>query len=133
MNALAKRDGKVGSLLSPWSNFDSIFGDFGYPFVKRFNSYSPVTEETENEYVCEFDMPGLDKKDIEISIDGGVLTIKGRKEDGNRVRSYSEAIRIGRDIEENDISAEYKSGVLILKIPKLQKDKKAKAKTIVVK
>jgi len=92
MNTLARRDTNQGGMIQPWSYFDDLFDDFSYPF-SNLGLYSPVTEENEKDYVCEFDMPGLDKEDIDITIDKGFMSIKGEKKDGRRSRVYQESIR----------------------------------------
>jgi len=79
MNALAKRSEKLGMdkalsswgldrVFSPWAVFDGLFDESTIPSMRTFNTYSPVTDENDKEYLCEFDMPGLSKSDIDIGI-----------------------------------------------------------------
>ncbi len=80
-------------------------------------------------YLLEADLPGVNKEDVRVSIDDGVLTIaaetKNEKEEEGKNYVYHER-RYGRTcrsfnldgIKESDIAAEYKDGVLKLTLPK---------------
>lgn len=98
--------------------------------------------ETDDEYIVKAEVPGIEPKDVEVSIVDGVLTIKGqkkreeekKKENYHRVeRSYGEfsrSIRIPSPVQEDKIEAKYKNGVLRIVLPKVEE---AKKKTIEVK
>lgn len=87
--------------------------------------------ETKDKYVIEIDLPGFDRKDIDITIDDGYLTISAEKntekESKDKKGSYlrkerhygicSRSFYIG-EIDESFIKAEYNSGTLTLAIPK---------------
>lgn len=76
-------------------------------------------------------MSDREKKDIEVSLDDGYLTVSARKNEsneekdkhGNYIRreryagSYSRSYYVG-EIEENDISASYNNGTLCITLPK---------------
>ena len=121
MNQLARRS-RSGRFLRPWDVFDSLLEGFEMPSVRTYGDY-PLVQETEKEYALEFDMPGLDKEDIQIDVENGYLTIKGYKKTDSRERNYSRTVRLDDEVSEDDIKAEYKSGVLLLKIPKEKKEK----------
>lgn len=99
--------------------FRNIFEDFGAGF-------STDVQENETSFEILADLPGVNKKDIDISIENRVLTISAKREKqegellsegrwrGERKVSY----RLGFPVEEKDISAELNLGVLKLKIPK---------------
>ena len=69
-----------------------------------------------------FDVPGIEKKDITISLENGYLIAKGKSEkDYISDRYYS--VYVG-DVDGSNISATLDKGVLIVKIPnKESKDK----------
>ena len=73
-----------------------------------------VSEE-ESRFVVQVDLPGVDKKDIEITAEKGVLTIKGeRAERGTFVRRFT----LPENAQTDAISARHTNGVLEVTIPK---------------
>ena len=100
--------------------------------------------ETEDAFIAKLTMPGLDKKDIDISVTDGVLTIKGEtkeeeeKEDEkgswlvreHRHCSYFRSVRLPSEVAPEKAEAEYKNGVLTLTLPKAEE---VKPKSIPVK
>ncbi len=97
-------------------------------------------EETKEAFAIKAELPGVDKDDVSINIDKGVLTIKGEKktetEDKKRHRvecSYGSFVRsftLPQSIKVDEVQAEYNNGILNLTIPKLEE---AKPKEIEVK
>ena len=87
--------------------------------------------ETDGVYQLKADIPGVDKKDIEIDIDGNVVTICARKErhdavkEGDRVvrqeRFWGESrrsISLPSAVDQSQAKASYDKGVLSLSLPK---------------
>jgi len=97
-------------------------------------------EETEEAFAIKAELPGVEKDDVSINIDKGVLTIKGEKktetEDKKRHRvecSYGSFVRsftLPQSIKVDEVQAEYNNGILNLTIPKSEE---AKPKEIEVK
>ncbi len=132
------------------ANFDKrlkkFFEDFDAPFWGDWNSknfdfnagvFTPrvdVTEDNENLYV-EADIPGVDKKDVKVSVVGDVLTISGEKkkesrdENKNYYRlertsgSFSRSFTLPSEIHNDKISAEFTNGVLKITLPKTEEAK----------
>jgi HSP20 family protein len=112
--------------------FDDVFRGFGVPSLAGFErSLSwPNLElgETDNEVRITAELPGLDEKDVDITVEEGVLTLRGEKksEVENKDRGYTERSygrferRIGlpRGIERDKASATFKNGVLTVVLPK---------------
>lgn len=84
------------------------------------------------------EMPGVEKKNVEISVEDGVLNVRGRldltKYQGltplyteYNVGHYSRSFRLSSKIDQNKIDAEMKDGVLSLTLPKIEE---AKPRTI---
>ena len=84
------------------------------------------------------EMPGVEKKNVEISVEDGVLNVRGRldltKYQGlmplyteYNVGHYSRSFRLSSKIDQNKIGAEMKDGVLSLTLPKIEE---AKLRTI---
>ena len=86
--------------------------------------------EDETAYVVTADMPGISRDEVSVTIDKNVLTISAEPKDevSKNERKvlrherysgkYSGSLRLGEDIEEDKVSAEYRDGVLRLTIPK---------------
>ncbi|MEG0026263.1 MAG: Hsp20/alpha crystallin family protein [Bacilli bacterium] len=93
--------------------------------------------EKEDNYHIESDIPGIDKKDINIECHNGYLTITATKETDDTInknnfirkeRFYGTMKRkfyVG-NVLEDDIKATFKDGVLKIDIPKEDKDKNKK-------
>ena len=86
--------------------------------------------ETEKGYELTADLPGLDEKDVEVKIAGGVLTVKAEKEEGKeetkkdfhlrerRFGSLERALRVPEGVDTDKIEAHFKKGVLTVMLPK---------------
>lgn len=112
--------------------FDRAFDDFFKPvFYTRSENMRTDIKETDKEFELSVDMPGFDKKDIELSLDNGYLTIqasRAEKEEEKdsfirRERSItcSRSYYVGELVTEEDIKAKYVNGTLTLTVPKMEK------------
>lgn len=132
------------------NEFDRIFNDFfpGRPHYKhhfRSNSageWSPRIDlsETDESYTFTFDLPGLNKKDIDINYRDGVLTVAGEraaaeKQEGEnflrlerRNGKFSRSFNIPNAIQTDKIGANYKDGVLRVTLLKAEEVKPVKVK-----
>ncbi len=84
----------------------------------------------DQEILVRAELPGVDKKDLDISISGNNLTIKGssrqeRKDESEdyqrreiRSGSFCRSMTLPNDVDSENISADFKNGLLELKIPK---------------
>ncbi|MFC2006806.1 Hsp20/alpha crystallin family protein [Chloroflexota bacterium] len=97
--------------------------------------------EEKDELVMKTELPGIDRKDLDISLDGDRLTIKAKKkEEVNddathhaRERHYGQYFRsvtLPYPVKEDEISATFDKGVLELRLPKAEE---VKAKKIEIK
>lgn len=114
----------------------------GAPSVTDWNLRLDVSE-TDKAYVVTAELPGLSEDDVEITIDEDVLTISGEKaqeeEDEGKTfhrveRSYGTFTRrlsLPADVNDNDIEAHMKNGILEITIGKAEEVQK-KAKKITV-
>jgi len=96
--------------------------------------------ETKNDVVVKAEVPGMDPKDIDISLSNGVLTIKGEKkkereekeEDYHLIeRSYGafhRSIQLPKEVQSDKIEVSYKNGVLKVTLPKSEEAKKKEIK-----
>jgi HSP20 family protein len=135
-----------------WEAFDGLRGDmdraldfFSLPDAAGLldKTTAPAVDvvETDEEYLVVADLPGVDKRDLEVSVTGSLLAIKGvKKSEGNSekrkvfrketwVGSFSRTIDLPAEIDPGKIKAELKDGVLALRIAKREE---AKTKLITV-
>jgi HSP20 family protein len=94
--------------------------------------------EKDGQMGIDVEMPGVDPKDVKISVDNGRLSIsyeKKREEETKdkkyyRVErsfnSFSRSFLIPEGTDESKIIADYKNGVLSIKVPKQLKENKAR-------
>ncbi len=114
--------------------FDEFFTDpFGLMPAREFGrNFMPRVDvfEDEKEIRVTAELPGMDEKDIDISLDREVLTIRGEKssekteEKGQYHRiersygSFERQIPLGMEVEAGKVDAEFKQGVLTITLPK---------------
>lgn len=101
----------------------------------------PRLEASENEHEVRVtaELPGMNEKDVELSIDDGVLTIRGEKkaQTEDRVRGYSECfygrferrLALPQGVMEDKCDAAFKNGLLTIHLPK-SAEAKARARRI---
>ena len=85
------------------------------------------------------EVPGIDPDDINISLTGDTLTIKGeKKQEGEGEESYrlternygtfTRSVRIPGEVQSDKISATYNNGILKIVLPKSERKKKREIK-----
>lgn len=141
-------------VLSPFEGFDRMFDEFlgrGWmrPFRRdwlafpEFEMTMPKVDviDRDEEVVVRAEVPSVKKEDIEVSISGNMVTIKGetkkeeKEEKGDYYRaeisrgSFSRMVSLPADVDESKAKAALKDGVLELTLPKIEK---AKRRTIKV-
>lgn len=128
----------------PYLNLDELNQVFNHslrrggvsdPSTVETSQWVPAVDIIENAsaFVLHTDLPGVHKDNIEVSMEEGILTIKGRREtvaneDANTVhrteRRYGEFYRkftLPEMVDSSNIQAAFKDGVLALTIPKAEK------------
>jgi HSP20 family protein len=113
----------------------SMFRDL---MTETNRDWSPRLDVSETDTAIEViaDLPGMEKKDIEISLDNDVLIIKGeRKEEHKetdkhvhkmerRYGSFYRALRLPAEVKSDKIDASFKNGELKITLPKSEEAKK---------
>ena len=113
--------------------FEGLWNGFPRTLSKAQGGYQPRLDvaETPDAFRVEVDLPGLDEKDIEVSLEDGVLTLKGMRhaeaiEDGTHLHrreswrgQFSRSLRLPTDVDAEGVKAVYKSGVLSVTLPKV--------------
>ena len=120
-----------------WDPFDFMrdFQDGGnLSWPRGFEPDIEVKEEP-NHYLVKADLPGIKKDEIDISVTGNLLTLKGqrREESENKAKDYlyseriygsfTRTLSLPTEVDADKIKAEYKDGVLQLTIPKAENAK----------
>ncbi len=128
---------------------EDLFDDFaegaGWPFADGRGDVAPRIDvsETDKEVTVAAELPGVDEKDLDLSLVDDVLTIKGEKkqereekQESYRLieRSYGRfhrAMRLPFEPDPKKIKAAFKAGVLTVTVPK-PPEVKTKAKKIAI-
>jgi HSP20 family protein len=96
--------------------------------------------ETKNELVVKAEVPGMDPKNIDISLSDGVLTIKGEKKEEKEEKEadyhlvernygvFTRMIPLPSEVQSDKINASYKNGILKITLPKSEEAKKKEIK-----
>ena len=98
----------------------------------RADSWTPPIDvyETEDRYVVTAELPGLEKKDVELNVADNLLTIRGEKKNEREEKnkdyhlversygSFSRSVELPSGVKVEDISAEIANGVLKVTVPK---------------
>lgn len=116
------------------ANWDDFFNtDFFSPMTSMNQLFRADVKETDSAYEIQVDVPGMDKKDIQIHYMNNQLTVHGErsadtevKEENyiRRERSFGEFSRsfYVDNVDEEKISASFEDGVLTITLPKLEKE-----------
>jgi HSP20 family protein len=139
------RDVKVAAEQTPLalirSELDRLFdrflgrpdGWFDFPSPAD-GSWAPALDvsETEDTIAVQVEIPGVEAKDLDVSVSGHMLTISGRKEESQqqsgrdfqyaerRFGSFRRRIELPAEVDPDQVSAEHKNGVLTVHLKKLQ-------------
>jgi HSP20 family protein len=118
--------------------------DFFPVLTNKTNNSMPAVNirEDEKNYVLDFAIPGIDKKDLKIDMNEDVLTISSEvkneseeKKDGYKRKefsysAFSRSFYIPENVDREKIGANYKDGVLTVSLPKHEEEKNKISKTI---
>lgn len=151
--AISTPNQAVGSLMQLHQQMDRLFDDvwqsFGLPSSSRLMQPSSLmgsnllgasllgdyrakldVSGNNNEYEVSIDLPGFSEDDIEIELNGNILTVKGQKEEKNESKekqyyrierssgSFQRTLSLPEDANRDDISANMKNGLLVITIPR---------------
>ena len=142
-----------------WNSFrgemDRLFDRFGFPSLRRvfdiepswrsassFNFSTPAIDMSEDDkaYKISAELPGIDPKDIEVSLSGDTLVLKGEKrqekEKKNKNYHFSErsygsfqrSFQLPLSIDRDKVAADFSNGVLTISLPKTAEAQKPQKK-----
>lgn len=135
MERLPMRMGRPSGVLdSLRREFNQLFDRFwsGQLEPMQISRWIPAVDisETDDAVVVQAEVPGLDPKDIEVSVEGNVLTIKGEKKESREERgenyhrverqygTFSRSIQLPSEIAADQVEAVVRNGVLEVRLPK---------------
>jgi len=114
--------------------FDRFIGGFdAAPWADFCSACVPSLDviETDKETMVKAEIPGVDPKDLDITISGNVLTLAGQKDEASeqqgenfrhcerRFGSFRRSVTLPTEVATEKISAEYKNGLLLIRLQKL--------------
>ncbi len=139
MSSLVRRN-FWGDLANTFDLIDEWFEREAFPRfgIERMVVPPLDVSETDDHIIVKADLPGIEVKDLDISVVGNVLTIKGEKkqekeeknESYHRIErvygSFSRSITLPKAVKTEGIEAIYKDGVLKITIPKAEESRRKK-------
>ena len=127
-----------------WPGFYEPFRHLGERIADWFAPRSEAKATGEN-YQIAVELPGVAEKDIEVTLNDGVLTVKGEKHSEHKEEGegyffsereygrFQRTFRLPADARSDGVSADFTSGVLKITVPKVAEEKvqpkKIKVKT----
>ena len=143
--------------LSPFEEMERMFDNYFSrswmrPFYRDWPSLSKIPApfegktpsvdviERDDAVVVKAELPGVDKKDIDVSVTSNTVTIKGstsheeKEEKGDYYRceisrgSYARTLSLPAEVDEGKAKAKVKDGILELTLPKVTKSKRRSIK-----
>lgn len=140
-------------LMTPFEEMERMFDDYfsrGWmrPFQSVWPSMPKMTAafegkmpsvdviDRDSEILVRAELPGVDKKDLEISVTHNTVSIKGqtrkeeKEEKGDYYRceisrgSYARTLSLPADVDESRAKANFRDGILELTLPKMNKSKR---------
>lgn len=135
--------GRSGPRWNPWLEMErfereasGLLSGLGRSRTAGFPPINVLTSE--NEVIVTSEMPGVDPADVDLSVNGDTLTIKGtrkpqelaegqkwhRRERGHG--NFYRTVQLPFNVESSKVNADYTKGVLTVKLPRAEADKPRK-------
>jgi HSP20 family protein len=135
--------------------FDRFGSGFGFPSLRRMfdiepswrsaSSFSfsvPAIDMSEDEkvYKISAELPGIDAKDMEVSVSGDMLTLKGEKRQEKEEKdknyhfsersygSFQRSFQLPSSVDRDKVAADFSKGVLTITLPKTVEAQKPQKK-----
>lgn len=116
----------------------SLFDDFFDSMFSSMDNWStrvPAVdvEENDKEYTVKAELPGFDENDVNLTVENHVLTLSGKVDEKNeekdkdnrkylvrerRVETFERSFSLPEGVDEENISAQFKNGLLTVTLPK---------------
>ena len=105
------------------------FRDFGFTGVNTWMPPVDIFQAGDHELVLKAELPDMAREDIDITVENFVLTVKGDKKfvadvkdeqyhhSERRFGTFSRSFSLPRTVDATKVSADYKNGVLTVRLP----------------
>jgi HSP20 family protein len=105
------------------------FRDFGFTAPNTWVPPVDIFQTGDHELVLKAELPDMTREDIDITVDNGTLTIKGEKKLSNEVKeeqfhrierrygTFSRSFSLPQTVDAAKVAAEYRNGVLTVRLP----------------
>jgi HSP20 family protein len=137
------------------SEMDRLFDRFGFPSLRRVFDIEPAwrsassfsfsvpaidMSEDEKAYKISAELPGIDAKDIDVSVSGDMLVLKGEKRQEKEEKdknyhfseraygSFQRAFDLPASVDRDKVAADFSKGVLTITLPKTAEARKPQKK-----
>jgi len=134
---------------------DRLFDRFGFPSLRRVFDIEPAwrsassfsfsvpaidMSEDEKAYKISAELPGIDAKDIDVSVSGDMLVLKGEKRQEKEEKdknyhfseraygSFRRAFDLPASVDRDKVAADFSKGVLTITLPKTAEARKPQKK-----
>ncbi|ADO44733.1 MAG: Hsp20/alpha crystallin family protein [Hydrogenobacter thermophilus] len=134
------------ALWNPFAELERIRREFDrlieemWPREEVERAFAPAVEmyETDNEIVVKAELPGVKKENIEVSIKDNTLHIRGEKKEEREEKTetihrlervygkFERVLTLPVDVKAEEVKAEYKDGILEIRLPKSEVSKEKK-------
>ncbi|HEY7682606.1 MAG TPA: Hsp20/alpha crystallin family protein [Gemmatimonadales bacterium] len=112
------------------------FPAFNFEPLKRVveGKWMPAVDltETEKEYIVRAEVPGVPRENLDVQLEGDVLTLTGHREvkttekeenmlwEEREIGKFVRALRLPKAVEANKVAANYAEGILTIRVPKTE-------------
>jgi len=111
------------------------FRDFGFVAANSWVPPVDIYQNGDHELVLKAELPDMTREDINITVENGTLTVSGEKKLSSEVKeeqfhhverrygTFSRAFSLPQTVDPAKVSAEYKNGVLTVRLPLREESK----------
>ena len=131
----------IPSLFNTTPSIGDFFTDDFFTFRPQTSQLFNVSEDGES-YLIEVSSPGFNKEDFNIELDNTNLVISGELKEENedlnyqkrefKYSSFKRRFSLPQMVNRDKINAEYKNGILRVKVPKVEKEQTKAIRTIAI-
>jgi len=105
------------------------FRDFGFSAPNAWMPAVDIYQTSDHELVLKAELPDMSREAIDITVENFILTIKGEKKVADDVKddqyhhierrygSFSRSFSLPQAVDSNRVSADYKNGILTVRLP----------------
>ncbi|HSC88822.1 MAG TPA: Hsp20/alpha crystallin family protein [Polyangiaceae bacterium] len=119
-------------MLTLWNQFDDLFANEVRGVRRAPRGFDPAVdiEETSDGYLLTADVPGVKPEDVDVTVQDGVLTVKGERKSEKREEaegyrrlersfgSFQRAFVLPKGVNADGVTAEIEHGQLRVRVPK---------------